>query len=201
MFGIDDLALALGAAKLVPKVWSGIASLFGAKAPKTVIEAGKLIDSVSDEITRGEVPPEQQVELKSLLLKDEQIKEQIELEKLRLRYQDQAGGRDVVKTALASEDPYVRQTRPRILRRLFVFTCVYSVFAPAIFLLACKWGVDAAQLGTLSSLLLWLGSGLWSAFLSGFLGYTVVRSKFDKQGKPSDLPSLAKGAMGLTRGL
>jgi len=201
MFGIDDLALALGAAKLVPKVWSGIASLFGAKAPKTVLEAGKLIDSISGEITRGEVPPEQQVELKALLLKDEQIKEQVELDKLRLRYQDQAGGRDVVRTALASEDPYVRQTRPKILRRLFAFTCVYSIFAPAIFIVACKCSIDAAQLETLSSLLLWLGSGLWSAFLSGFLGYTVVRSKFDKQGNPSDLPSLARGATGLIKGL
>lgn len=197
MFGIDDLALALGAAKLVPKVWSGIASLFGKEAPKTVLEAGKLIDSVTDGIVQGNVSPEQQVQLKAMLLKDEQVKAQVELDKLRLEYQDQAGGRDVVKAALASEDPYVRQTRPKILRRLFGFTCVYSVFVPVIFLLACKWKVDAAQLGTLSSLLLWLGSGLWSAFLSGFLGYTVVRSKWDKQGKPSDLPGLAGAAMGL----
>jgi hypothetical protein len=50
-----------------------------------------------------------------MLLKDEQVKEQAELERLRLIYQDQAGGREVVKTALMRSDPVVRQARPKMM--------------------------------------------------------------------------------------
>ena len=115
MFGVDDLALILGAAKMVPKAWELVAGLFGKETPKTVVEAGKLIDQVETEISSGKVTPEQQLELKKVLLKDEQVKEQVELERLRLIYQDQAGGRDVIKTALMSDDPVVRQARPKMM--------------------------------------------------------------------------------------
>lgn len=199
MFGIDDLALALGAAKLIPKAWQTVAAFFGKETPETVIEAGKLIDSVSEEITKGKVTPEQRVHLKELLLQNDQVKDQVELEKLRLQYQDQAGGREVIRTALTSEDEYVRRTRPKILRRLFTFVCFYSVYAPVIYIDACWLGLKTAQLDALSSLLLWTGASLWTTFLGGFTGYTVVRSKYDKRGLSSDLPSLAGAAMGLVK--
>ena len=48
MFGIDDIGLILGAAKMVPKAWELVAGLFGKETPKTVIEAGKLPSKVSN---------------------------------------------------------------------------------------------------------------------------------------------------------
>jgi len=197
MFGIDDIALILGAAKYVPKAWGIISCLFGKEPPETVVEAGKLIEGVQAEIQSGRISPEQQVELKRLLLENEQVKARYEFEREKLVYEDQAGGREVVKTALTSEDPFVRRTRPKILRRLFSFVCFYSAFAPVIYIDACYLNLDAAQLGVLKSLLVWIGTGLWSAFLTGFTGYTVVRSKYDKRGLPSDLPSIAKSITGL----
>lgn len=199
MIGIDDIGLLLGAAKLVPKAWGAVAGLFGKKAPETVLEAGKLIDGIQGEIATGKVSPEQQIQLKRMLLEDEQVKARYEFEREKLVFQDQAGGREVVKTSLASQDEYVRRTRPMVLRRLFGFVCFYSVFAPVLYVDACYLDLDAGKLATLESLLFWIGSGLWSAFLGGFTGYTVCRSKYDKKGQPSDLGSLAGAAMGLVK--
>lgn len=191
MFGADDLALALGAAKMVPKVWGALASLFNKKVPETVIEAGGMIEDIAESIKEGQVSPEQQVELKRLLLQNKQIEEQVKYEREKLIYDDQAGGREVIKTALSSDDVYVRRTRPKILRWLFGVSAIYTFFAPSIYIAACSLGVSENKLKILVEILTWIGGFLFTSFTTAFTGYTVARS-IDKRGGPNTL----KGIMG-----
>ena len=176
MFGVDDLALILGAAKMVPKAWELVAGLFGKETPKTVVEAGKLIDQVETEISSGKVTPEQQLELKKVLLKDEQVKEQVELERLRLIYQDQAGGRDVIKTALMSDDPVVRQARPKMMLLLGKAGIAYTIVTPVVVGICALANVSKDLLDIITELILYQGLTLWAAFTTSFTGYTVARS-------------------------
>ena len=197
MIGIDDLGLILGAAKMVPKAWDMIAGLFGKKAPKTVIEAGKLIDEVETGISTGKVSPEQQVELKRMLLADEQVRDQVELERLRLVYQDQAGGRDVVMAALASSDPVVRQARPKMMVRLGKAGIIYTMAMPVMVALLSLTSIKPATLAVVVDLVWYLGLTLWGTFTTSFTGYTVARSADKRIPGATDQQSLGARLLGI----
>jgi hypothetical protein len=197
MFAIDDLGLILGAAKMVPKVWQGIAGLFGKKTPETVLQAGKLIDEVETEISAGKVSPEQQIELKRMLLQNEQVEDQVELERLRLIYQDQAGGREVVKAGYASADPVVRQARPKMMMRLGTAGIWYTIAMPVVIGICAIAGANKEILAVVADLMWYLGLTLWGAFTTSFTGYTVARSADKRVPGMTDQESIGARLLGL----
>ena len=124
----------------------------------------------------GRVTPEQQIELKRMLLKDEQVKEQAELYRLRLVYQDQAGGREVIKTALMSADPVVRQARPKMMLLLGKAGIAYTILTPVVVGICALANVSKDLLDIIMELVLYQGLTLWAAFTTSSTGYTVARS-------------------------
>jgi len=176
MFGVDDLGLILGAAKFVPKAWEAVAGLFGKKAPETVTQAGELIDGIQSELQAGKIPAEQQVELKRLLLENEQVKMRYDFEREKLAYDDQAGGREVIKIESSSTDPIVRQARPKMMMRAGNAGIAYTFVMPCVLAACAIANVKETTLAIIIELMIWLGSLIWGAFMTSFTGYTVARS-------------------------
>lgn len=197
MFGIDDLGLILGAAKMVPKAWGAIAGLFGKKAPETVTQAGELIDGIQGELRAGKIPAEQQVELKRLLLENEQVKMRYDYEREKLVYDDQAGGRDVIKIESSSVDPLVRQARPKMMMRAGNAGIAYTFVMPCIVALCAIANVKEATLVVIIELMIWLGGLIWGAFMTSFTGYTVARSADKRMLGNSELSEVGTGPAGL----
>jgi hypothetical protein len=197
MFGIDDLGLMLGAAKMVPKAWEMIAGLFGKKAPETVLQAGELIDGIETEIQAGKVSPEQQIELKRMLFENDQVKARYEFEREKLRYDDQAGGREVIKTALMSSDPVVRQARPKMMMRLGNGAILYTFVMPIFVGICAVAGAKEKLLGIIVQIVLYLGLALWGAFTTSFTGYTLARSADKRVAGNSDLQTSPSRLLGV----
>jgi hypothetical protein len=96
-----------------------------------------------------------------------------ELELAKLEYADAAGGREVIKTALLSDDPIVRRARPMMMILLGKTCVVYAFYAPLAVVAAQSVGIDTIAFMTMIK---WIGGFLFGSFSTSFTGYTVARS-------------------------
>ena len=96
-----------------------------------------------------------------------------ELGLAKLEYEDAAGGREVIKTALLSDDPIVRRARPSMMILLGKACVVYAFYAPLAVVAAQSVGIDTVAFMTVIK---WIGGFLFGSFSTSFTGYTVARS-------------------------
>ena len=169
---IPLIPIAMSLAQYAPKI---VGLLGGEKAEET---AEKVVN-IARTIT-GEPDPRKAVEVikanPELQLKFQEQANQFELEKARLIYSDQAGGREVVKTALLSDDPIVRQARPRMMIKLGNSCILFAIYAPLSVVAAGYANLSAATMTDFMGMLKWIGGFLFSAFMTSFTGYTVART-------------------------
>ena len=100
---------------------------------------------------------------------------QAELDRLRLIYQDQAGGREVVKTALMSSDPVVRRARPKMML-LLVKQALPTRFLPLLWLGCALANVSKDLLDVIMELVLYQGLTLWAPFTTSFTRFFHMNS-------------------------
>jgi len=90
---------------------------------------------------------------------------QAELRELELLVENAKDQREVIKTALTSEDPYVRRSRPTFLWMMYIIFIVNFIIVPVIQLCIGK-----------PMTLVELPTALYVLFGSGYLGYGILRS-------------------------
>ncbi len=153
-----------------------IASIIGGDAGQK-IEAGlKTVTDGLSEVGKAPLTPDQQIEMdKARMMTEVELKE-IGYKTKKLDYDDQAGGRDVIKTALMSTDPLVRQARPKMMVLLGKSAVGYTIFTPVVVAICAALNVDKELLDLIVKLILWQGATLWGAFTTSFTGYTVART-------------------------
>jgi len=183
-FDLKSIISAIGPTALsfipgVGPVLSGVAKAAIAVGGSTGDKIKKGLEQVSAglaEVGKTPLSPDQQVELEKAKAETEvQLKEIMYKEK-KLTYDDQAGGGDVIKTALLSNDPVVRQARPKMMILLGRASIAYTVFTPILIFVSAILKMDKELLDILTKLVLWQGATLWGAFTTSFTGYTVARS-------------------------
>jgi len=169
------IGLGLSVLPKIPELWSEVASLFGKEPPKVVADAEKLANEITESFTKGKVPPDVQVKLEQIFANKQIRLKEIALEETKLQYQEMSEQKDLQKVEAQSEDPYVRQTRPKILRRLFGLVAIYylGTTAAALYLNPSK---------EILALIKEFAYYLTMLFGVGFVGYTASRSIFDKAG-------------------
>lgn len=155
---------------------SGVAKIIGGKAGGQ-IEAG--IEAISEglaEVGKTPLSSEQQLELDKNKNQTKVELAEIEYRGKKLVYDDTAGGRDVIKTALLSDDALVRQARPKMMVRLGNWAIGYTVCSPFIIAILAVCNVSKEIIDLIITLLLYQGGTLWATFSAAFTGYTVARS-------------------------
>jgi len=157
----------------IPAIWGGIAGMFGKKVPAGVAEATDLASDVMNAFKKGEVPPEVQLEMEKLFKQHEKEMAELALEEKKLDYTDLAGVRELEMAAYKSEDTFVRQTRPKILRDMFKLVCAYALYAPLCLVAFSYTGLDLGiVIPMVKEIFVWL-SGTFSL---AYLGYAGARS-------------------------
>ena len=177
------ISLGLSLLPKLPAAWGAIAGLFGKKVPETITEAGNLAEEVLGSLKTGNLSPEVQIEMEKIFKSHEQVMANITLEERKIEMTGILGAQEVEKASYKSEDPFVRQTRPLILRRMcntliaYVFICLTALI---IMCYVDKFTPDDITLvmGTMKEYFLYLGG----VFSIAFTGYTVVRSQEKKAG-------------------
>ena len=165
---------------------AGPAGSLGAQAAISLVSSvlGKGEDEITPETVAQTINanPESLVELRKLEMQHkERLQEflieekRIQLERDRLDFQDQAGGREVIKAALISDDPLVRQARPKMMLLIGKTCIVFAFYAPLSVIAAGQLGIFANIVTEYMSMLRWIGGFLFSAFMTSFTGYTVAR--------------------------
>ena len=153
-----------------------VASIIGGDAGQK-IEAGlKTVTDGLSEAGKAPLSPDQQIELKKAKMGTEVALKEIGYKTKKLDYDDQAGGRDVIKTALMSADPLVRQARPKMMILLGKSSVSYTILTPILVVICAALKIDKELLDLIVKLILWQGATLWGAFTTSFTGYTVARS-------------------------
>ncbi len=177
------ISLGLSLLPKLPAAWNAIAGLFGKKVPETVTEAGQLAEEVLGSLKAGTLSPEVQIEMEKIFKSHEQTMANIALEERKVEMTGILGAQQTERETSRSEDPFVRQTRPLILRRMcntliaYVFICLTSLIAMCYI---DKFTPDdiALVMGTMKEYFLYLGG----VFSIAFTGYNVVRSQEKKAG-------------------
>ena len=164
-----------------------VAKAIGGSAGEKIIRGISTVSEGLTEAGKNPMSPEQQVELDKARMETEVDLAEIGFKKEKLVYDDAAGGREVVKTALLSNDPIVRQARPRMMVKLGNYCIIFAFYAPLSVIAAGHAHLSTAIMSDYMSALRWIGGFLFSAFMTSFTGYTVARSA-DKRaaaGNPS----------------
>lgn len=140
-------------------------------------DAGKKIEDGIKKVSEGlqgvTLTPEQQAQAQAISLEHEQAMAEIGYKREALVYQDQAGGREVIKTALLSDDPVVRQARPLMMKRIGNFCILYAFMVAGLFgtLNLSSKAIDPEMVSAVR----WIGGFLFTAFMTSFTGYTIGR--------------------------
>jgi hypothetical protein len=171
----------------IPAMWDAIAKLFGAKVPETVVQAGQLAETVLGAVTGGQVKPEQMAELQKIIMSHEEEMAKIALEERKvdvqetqIKYDLMKGAQNVEIESYKSDDSYVRQTRPLILRKLFYLLGGYVVFAPILIVLMYYLKMGDGAVAAVSDMLGQSFMYLSGIFAVAFTGYTIVRGQEKK---------------------
>jgi len=165
----------LTAGTAIVKGIKAIAPFFGDKGAK-VAEAVDTIDDAVSDIKNDRLPPEAKVQLANITMSRDVQMAAHEIQKMRLPYEDAAGGREVIKTALLSDDPLVRQARPRMMILMGQACIVFAFYAPLAVVAAGHCGFGDAVISNFMSVLIWVGGFLFGSFTTSFTGYTVART-------------------------
>jgi len=175
MAGDVALSFVPGASPVV-KGLAGVAKLIGGNTGKKIEEGLSMVSEGLAAAGKQPLSPEQQVELEKNKNQTEVELKEIAYKDKKLIYDDQSGGREIVKTALLSDDPLVRQARPKMMLLLGKASIAYTIGTPLFIGLLATVKVDAATIGLITNMILWQGGTLWTAFTTSFTGYTVGRS-------------------------
>ena len=186
-FPLIGLAISL-ASKYAPTLIGHLTKSEGAeKVAEKVVDIAQAVtgQTESDKITKVlESNPKLTMQLQQGLLS-------YQLELTKLEYEDAAGGREVIKTALLSDDPIVKRARPMMMI-LLGKTCILFVFyAPLAVIAAQLVGIDTVNF---MSIIKWIGGFLFGSFSTSFTGYTVARSADKKIATNSGVGSMIKMA-------
>ena len=153
-----------------------IADLVGGSAGAKIKSGIAQVTEGMGEVAKQPLSPEQQIEQQRIASDTKLGLAELGYKEKKLDYDDVAGGRDVIKTALLSDDPVVRQARPKMMTLLGKTSISYTIGTPV---LVCFMGwlkVDTELLKLITSMILWQGATLWGAFMTSFTGYTLARS-------------------------
>jgi len=153
-----------------------VAEIVGGEKGKKIKDGIEMVSDGLAGIGKEPLPPDMQVEMVRMRNQKEADMSRIALEEKRLVYQDQEGGRDVIKTALMSEDPVVRQARPKMMVKLGNACIVYALSLPVIMLIAGVFKIEAPVMAEIKGALWWTGTFLFGSFTTAFTGYTVART-------------------------
>jgi len=172
-----------GAASLIPGGNLAVSVLEGLGMAAEAVggEKGRKIEQGLSSVAEGlrdlasePMSPEQQVRLVEIKASHEHTMAEINLREKTLVYKDQAGGRGVIKTALLSDDPIVRQARPKMMILIGKTCIVFVFFAPILVFIGTL--AKLADLASLTLILKWAGGFLFGSFMTSFTGYTVART-------------------------
>ena len=150
-----------------------VASAIGGDTGKKIEDGIQGLSQGLSDIGKQPLTPDQQVELEKAKMETEVQLRNLDFQDKKLTYDDQAGGRDIIKTALLSDDPYVRRARPRMMVALGYMAMGYTIGTPLLLTLC---GALKMEKELLVNLCLWQGGTIWAAFITSFTGYTVARS-------------------------
>ena len=174
------IPLALSLAQFAPKLVGWLtASEKAEKVSEQVLDVAKVITGIGDPIAAVQAikaSPELQLKFQEQANSLELGLAREETARLAMVYKDQEGGREIVKTAIMSDDPEIRKARPRMMVLLGKCSITYAFYAPLAVIAAGHAGLSAATIGDFMSMIRWLGGFLFSAFMTSFTGYTVARS-------------------------
>lgn len=178
---------------------SKVAKAVGGSAGEKIAAGISTVNEGLNEAQKQPLSPAQEVELEKAQMETEVELAEIGFKREKLVFDDQAGGREVIKTALLSDDPVVRQARPKMMI-LIGKSCIYFVFyAPLSVIAAGHAGFSEAIMANYMSALIWIGGFLFGTFTTSFTGYTVARSA-DKKAAAGEVPGkLLSMAAGLGR--
>ena len=154
----------------------------GAVADAIGGDTGAKIKNGISQLTEGlqevdRLPPEAKAKAVEAKYLHEERMAEIDYKDKKLDYDDQAHAREqVIKTALQSDDPLVRQARPKMMILLGKACVAFAFLAPGSLLLAAGLDVPADALAPAKELMVWTGGFLFSSFTASFTGYTVART-------------------------
>jgi len=172
-----DVALSfVPGASPVLKGLAGVAKMIGGETGQKIEGGIAMLSEGLSAVGKQPLSPEQQVEQEKIRSAAEIELAEIAYRNKKLGYDDQAGGRDIVKTALTSDDPLVRQARPKVMILLGKVAMLYTILTPILILDMGYLGINKDLISMTVNLILWQGGMLWSAFTASFTGYTVARS-------------------------
>lgn len=180
------IAASLGLLPKLPELWKDVADLFKKDVPKNLEDAGKLAGDIIDAFQQGQVPVEQEIKLKALFFTHEERIRALDLKEKELGYTHEqkrwATYAQLEAQDAASINNFRAETRPKILRDLFKTVALYTIIAPLATLLCTILATELVP--TFIDMVKWIGTALYGTFSAGFLGYSIVRSGWDKKGQP-----------------
>lgn len=182
-----DIAKLLGAAgeialSFVPgagpvlKGAAAIAELIGGSTGDKIKNGIGMVTEGMKEFAQTPLSPEQQIQQQKISSDAQIALEEIAYKNRKLDYDDQAGGRDVIKIDSGSDDPLVRQARPKMMVLLGKSAIAYSFVVPILVLDMGYLNVSREIISMVINYALWAGGTMWSAFTASFAGYTVART-------------------------
>ncbi len=178
---VGDVALSfVPGASPVLKGLAGIAKMVGGSTGEKIESGLSMLSEGLSEAGKQPLSPEQQVEQERIRSTTEVDLAEIAYKDKKLDYKDQAGGREIIKAALSSDDPLIRQARPKMMILLGKIAMIYTILTPILIFDMAWLNIEKNIIELTVSLILWQGGTLWSAFLGSYTGYTVARSSDKK---------------------
>ncbi|MFH1290107.1 MAG: hypothetical protein ABIH92_01745 [Nanoarchaeota archaeon] len=155
---------------------SAIADMIGGNAGDKIKSGIAQVTEGLGEVAKQPLSPEQQIEQQRIASETKVGLAELGYKEKKLDYDDVAGGRDVIKTALLSDDPIVRQARPKMMLLLGKTSVGYTIGTPILVCIMAWLKIDTELLKLITNMILWQGATLWGAFMTSFTGYTISRS-------------------------
>ena len=165
---------------------SAIAKAIGGEPGARITDGVDMITDGLEMAGKKPLSPEQQVDINLAQLETDKALAEIGYKTEKLRFDDQAGGREVIKTALLSDDPVVRQARPKMMILLGKVSMLYTGANILFTAVLLYLDVSLASIKVLTDLMISAGYPLWGAFVTSFTGYTIARSADKKFQAVSD---------------
>jgi len=155
---------------------SAVAELVGGSTGEKINTGLKMVTEGIGEVAKQPLSPEQQIEQQRIASETKVELAELGYKDKKLDYDDVAGGRDVIRTALLSDDPVVRQARPKMMALLGKVSVGYTIGSPVLVCVMAIFKIDKSLLELITSMILWQGATLWGAFMTSYTGYTIARS-------------------------
>jgi len=182
-------ALAALAMKFGPDLLRGAGHLLGLTGKKKIAAelVADIVDAAGGEVAVVEagieaLPVEDRLAFEEIAADLEKARMKHEEETDRIAASDRASGREQWKHDVSQEDLYTKRARPTGLYLCYLVILVALVVVPVI-----------TSMKTGKAQTLELPVEFWWTFSAAFLGYSALRSKFDKQGKAR--PNIVNKAM------